>query len=358
MNGWLILARPGGGFGHVTVTVVDITLLGPQRKVAAARAAVAELMPEGPIATINAGWQERESDSAELADVLGGRMVNLELHRRWVEICAEDPAYEAAERRLADLLTAQQEVYALRLHHATAALRAVARRTEVPSVHATAVEDAIEAVRALDTWHLAAVADLRTAFYVDVRLGEHPGVLTHRAVIEDLLDGSRGLVVAGGHVGVLLHLLHVFGLSQILRGGPVRGPVIAWSAGAMALSDRVVLFHDHFSSAAGDRSVLPAYARVVEPDPRPAELYAEGLGLYAGVLPFPHARRRLRFDDPAHLGQLAARLAPRRCLLLPDGARVDLVDGAPLPAGARWLTTAGVTTDEREAAASGTEETR
>lgn len=329
------------------MTTVDITLLGPQRKVAAARVAVAELMPEGPIATVNAGWQERESDSAELSDVLGGRMVNLELHRRWVEICAGDAAYAAAERRLEELLAAQQQVYALRLHHATAALRAVARRTEVPSVHEAAIADSIAAVRALDAWHLAAVAELRTAFYVDVRLGDHPGVQAHRADVENRVDDCVGLVVAGGHVGVLLHVLHVFGMTRL-----VRGPVIAWSAGAMALSDRVVLFHDHFSSAAKDRSVLPAYARVVEQAPRPAELYAEGLGLYADVIPFPHARRRLRFDDHAHLGQLAARLAPRRCLLLPDGARVDLVDGAPLPAGARWLTTDGVSTDGREAAAS------
>lgn len=320
---------------------VDITLLGPQRKVAAVRAAVAELMPEGPIATVNAGWQERESDSAEIADVLGGRMVNLELYRRWLEICAEDPAYAAAERRLADLLAAQQEVYALRLHHAISALRAVSRRTEVPSVHAAAVADAIAAVRALDDWHLAAVADLRTAFYVDVQLGDHAGVIAHRAQVGELVDECAGLVFAGGHVGVLLHVLHVFAMRRL-----VRGPVIAWSAGAMALSDRVVLFHDQFSSAADDRSVLPAYARVADPDPRPAELYAEGLGLYRDVLPFPHARRRLRLDNHARIGQLAARLAPRRCLLLPDGARLDLVDGASLPAGARWLTTDGQTTDE------------
>ena len=39
---------------------MDVTLLGPQRRTAAARAAVRELMPDGPIAAVNAGWQERE----------------------------------------------------------------------------------------------------------------------------------------------------------------------------------------------------------------------------------------------------------------------------------------------------------
>ena len=56
---------------------MNVTLLGPQRRTVAARAAVRELMPDGPIATINAGWQERESETAELDDVLGGRMRNL-----------------------------------------------------------------------------------------------------------------------------------------------------------------------------------------------------------------------------------------------------------------------------------------
>ncbi|MET1006188.1 MAG: hypothetical protein ABWX96_11590, partial [Propionibacteriaceae bacterium] len=83
---------------------MDVTLLGPQRKVAAARAAVAELMPEGRIATINAGWQERETDSAELSDVLGGRMLNLELYRRWQQVTATDEEYAVAERRLTVLL--------------------------------------------------------------------------------------------------------------------------------------------------------------------------------------------------------------------------------------------------------------
>jgi hypothetical protein len=51
---------------------MDITLLGPQRRVAGARAAVAELIPDGPVATINAGWRERETDTDELDAVLGG----------------------------------------------------------------------------------------------------------------------------------------------------------------------------------------------------------------------------------------------------------------------------------------------
>jgi hypothetical protein len=117
------------------------------------------------------------------------------------------------------------------------------------------------------------------------------------------------MVFAGGHVGVLLHLLHIFGLA-----GMVRPPVIAWSAGAMALSARVVLYGDH-----------APYGR---PDP---EVYAEGLGAYAHAIPFPHARRRLRLTDSEHIQLLAARLAPYPALRLDDGVRLDLIDSQPLP---------------------------
>ncbi|MFP5283135.1 MAG: hypothetical protein ACLGIF_06770 [Actinomycetes bacterium] len=296
-----------------------MTLLGPQRKVAAARAAVAELMPEGPVATINAGWQEREADVAELAGVLGGRMLNLELYRRWTELTANDPGYTAAERRLQLLLDELQVVYALRLRHAMAAWEEVNRRNLVLEVQRAAVEDAVAVVGALDRWHLRAVAQAREEFYAQVRPGERDSVARHRAEVADLVGRSAGLVVTGGHVGVLLHLLHVFGLATVIRP-----PVVAWSAGAMALSERVVL-----------------YSHVGPVGRRHPEVYADGLAAYGGVLPFPHARRRLPLDDAEHLGLIARRFAPSACLLLGDGERVDLVEGKSLPPGVRVLTEQG-----------------
>ena len=64
------------------------------------------------------------------------------------------------------------------------------------------------------------------------------------------------MVITGGHVGVLLQLLHVFDLASMIIS-----PLITWSAGAMALSERVVLFGEQ----APQRS-------------REIEVYAEGLG--------------------------------------------------------------------------------
>jgi hypothetical protein len=294
---------------------VDVTVLGPQRRTSAARTAVRELMPDGPIATINAGWQEREAETDELNDVLGGRMRNLELHRRWHDLTAADPDYASAERRLNEVLSERQQIYAVRLGHELAATDAVRRRSKMSAVRADAEADAIRSIADLDRWHLRAVGEARAAFYAETGIGDRGSVADQRAELAELVASSAGLIVAGGHVGVLLHVLHIFGLA-----GMIKPPVITWSAGAMALSDRVVLFHHEGP-----------------PGRQNPEVFAEGLGAFGGVLPFPHPRRRLHLNDAEKMRLLARRFAPWTPVLLSDGVRVDLRRGQPLPAGSRWI---------------------
>jgi hypothetical protein len=299
---------------------MNVTLLGPQRRASAARTAVAELIPTGTVATINAGWRERGPADAELGEVLGDRMVNLQLYRRWSQLVADDPEFAAAERKLTDDLEEQQAVYALRLFHAVAALDEVNRRDKMPTVRAAAVADGIRALRALDEWHLAEVARSRQEYYRATRIGERDNVVAHRRELAEIVAGTAGMVITGGHVGVLLHLLHVFGVAAMIKA-----PLITWSAGAMALSDRVVLFGAN--RPAGRR--LP-------------EVWAEGLGAFSGILPFPHARHRLPMHDPYQLALMARRFKSWTCMLFDEGgARVDVTDGGSPPVGARWITRDG-----------------
>ena len=125
---------------------------------------------------------------------------------------------------------------------------------------------------------------------------------------------ASALVVAGGHVDELLHVLRLFAV-------PAPAVVIAWSAGAMALTERVLLFHD--------RTPHDSVARRV-PRQRP--------GWLRGCVLLPHARRRLRTDDPARMAELAFRAAPARCVILDDGVRLDLGPGDVLPPDARVVT--------------------
>ena len=105
-----------------------IILLGPQRRPTVG-AVVRSLGLDGPVATITAGWQERESDDGELSTLLGGRATNLGLYRRWLDVQDRDPEYAAGEQRLQEVLAELQEVYLLRLDHALRAVYALQRRS-------------------------------------------------------------------------------------------------------------------------------------------------------------------------------------------------------------------------------------
>ena len=88
----------------------------------------------------------------------------------------------------------------------------------------------------------------------------------------------------------------------------------------MALTERVVLFHDFVPHGVAQ-----------------TEVYGEGIGVVHGVVALPHARRRLRVSDPIRMSVLARRFAPARCLVLDDATRVPLDDEGGLPPDARVL---------------------
>ncbi|HEX2174438.1 MAG TPA: hypothetical protein VHG70_00890 [Nocardioidaceae bacterium] len=304
-----------------------VTLLGPQRRPTVDHA-LAGVEPDAAIATVTAGWQEREHDDDELQGLLGGRGVNLTLHERWLDVLERDPEYAVAEREHRTVLDELQQFYQLRLDHALRATYAVAQRHDGhPRTREAALADALAVVNVVDQQHVARVREVHQAFYEAWRPHERDEVAEHRESVRSVLASSAALVVAGGHVGELVRVLHLFHVAPHL---PAR--VIAWSAGAMALTERVVLFHDRAPQG-------PAHT----------EVYDEGLGVVHGMVLLPHARRRLYVDDLTRMGVLARRFAPARCVVLDDGVRVDLTDRGGLPPGSRVLGTDGRITSLEDA---------
>ena len=300
----------------------SITLLGPQRRPTLDRV-LSSLGVDGPVAVVNAGWRERESDDGEIVALAGEGAVNLRLFARWMDALQADPEYAAAEREHRLMLDELQQLYQIRLDHALQAEAAVAARTDGhANTLAMASHDALEAVRLLDATHLARVRELHDDFYGTWRLEERGTIAAHRAEIRGLLSAAACLVVAGGHVGELLRVLHLFHVAPHV---PPR--VVAWSAGAMALTERVVLFHDRAAHGASLTEVFDA-----------------GIGVIPGLVLLPHARRRLLTDDPLRMSALAHRFAPASCLVLDDGVRVDLGADGALPPDARVVGTDGLIT--------------
>ena len=312
-----------------------VTLLGPQRRPTLDKVA-ASLYPEGPIATITAGWQEREPDDGELGKLLGSRDVNLRLYRRWLDVQERDPRFALGERKLAAVLEELQDIYLLRLDHALQAAYAVQRRSgnqspwvtppadafEWTVARADVLAEAIDAVRELDAAHLRRVSAFRGEFYQNLQPHDRPVIAEHRADVAGLLDAAAAVVVAGGHVGVLADVLHLFNIAASLRSA-----VIAWSAGAIALSERLVLFHDRSAHGPGH-----------------PEIYGSGLSVFRNVVALPHARSRLLLDDGPRMAVFARRFAPARCVLLENGTRIDTDGGGSCPPGTRVLAEDGLVT--------------
>jgi hypothetical protein len=228
-------------------------------------------------------------------------------------VAERDPVFAAAWDELRRTLTGLQEVYLLRLDYALRAVDAVQRRA---GVDAEAVSAAVAAVRELDEAHLRRVNGARGEFYARLEPHARPVIAAHRDEVAGILREAGALVVAGGHVGVLADVLHLFNVAAALNGG---APVIAWSAGAMALTDRIVLFHDRAPQGPGQ-----------------PEVYGSGLSLVRDVVLLPHAKARLLLDDAPRLAVLARRFAPARCVPLEAGNRIDVVDGA-WPDGVRVI---------------------
>jgi hypothetical protein len=204
----------------------------------------------------------------------------------------------------------------------------VARRADRnPRTTEMAVDDALEIIRLIDRTHLLRVQELHAAFYDAWPPHERDVVEKHREEVRGVLADAQCLVIAGGHVGELVQVLHLFNVAPAV---PPR--VVAWSAGAMALTERVVLFHDRAAHG-----------------PAQTEVYAQGIGLAPRLVVLPHARRRLRTGDPVRMSVLARRFSPARCLVLDEGVTVELGPGGAVPADALVVDPAGRIVAAREA---------
>jgi hypothetical protein len=283
-----------------------VVLLGAQRFDPSLGAAVSELGVAGRIATITAGWQEREPEDEELSAHLGGRTVNLRLHARGDELFREDPSLRDAHRERQGSLRHRQDFYRIRLEHELEADRVIRGRAAPPEILAEQVQASLDGIRELDQWHLQLCARIRTEFEAHWDLANRPSVVRHRAEVAEILAGCDAIAIAGGHVATLVNRLVLFGIADLVQ----HRTVFAWSAGAMAISDRVVLFHDAPPQGPGASEILDA-----------------GLGLIPNVVVLPEPERRLHLDRKDRVQRLVRRFEPAVCLALPARSRVTWRDG-------------------------------
>lgn len=274
-------------------------LLGPQRPVRnLGDAADAAGFGDEPIAAISAGWQEAEGDIDDVRDLVRRPLDDLGLYARAEQVFAADPALFAAYRRRQDRLMELQRLYQLRLKQLTIAARQTLRAGNDELV-AAETRHAVSQLRALDRHHLNRVQNLHAEFEAQYSPATSELLASHREEIAAKLAGVQTVLITGGNVIVLLNRLRLFGVQDLLGGHDL----IAWSAGAMILSDLVVLYHDR--TARGRR------------DP---EVIAPGCCVLPGHVFLPAASKRLRLKDRVRVDLLGRRFSPAACLTLDSGA--------------------------------------
>lgn len=284
--------------------MTQIVLLGPQRRQPTLGATLDSLGLSGPVAAISAGWQEREAELEDLADASGFEVKNLELHRRVEDIFRQDPVFREAHRAHQRRLKRLQEIYRARLNYAQGGVWHLLKQKQnyEEALLDGEIENAIEAIRALDRHHLGRIETLNQAFEKEWSREVQSEIQNHRNELAETIEGCSALLIAGGHVAVLLNRMRLLRLTPFLHDRPL----IAWSAGAMILSKRIVLFHD-----------TPPQGRGY------AEVFENGLAVLPKFVPLPHARKRLLLEDSERIAVFTRRFDEATCITLDEGARLD-----------------------------------
>ncbi len=277
-------------------------LLGPQSPTPTVGAATANLLP-GPFAVISAGWQETEGDLDELSEAVGRPLEDLRLYRRTEDLTGRDAGLADAIRERQDRLIEQQRLYRLRLKQLGIAARHTLGAEGDAEILAAEQRHAIAQLRALDRHHLRRSEAAWQTFFERFAPETYAPLARHAEEITTIIERSAGVIVTGGNVAVLINRMRLFGVGPRLADRDL----VAWSAGAMALARRIVLFHDR------------------SPDGRrEAEVFGAGCGLIPGYVCLPNAKHRLRAGDRMRIGLMSRRFAPDHCIALDNAAELHL----------------------------------
>ena len=228
-----------------------------------------------------------------------------------VVVLESDPEYAEAERLLRTQLDELREIYIARLGHALIGVDVVRRRfAEAQRRPGPELDASVDVVRGLDDAHAAAMASVYERFYEQNPPHDRPTITKHRGEVASIVAGCVAIAIAGGHVGVLNDCLHLCNLASLIE----HRPLLAWSSGCMAVSERIVVADDD------------------DPAGRPDEVYDIGIGVARHMVALP-AASRLHGHDPDALAVLARRCAPRVCVVLDPGDRLELRSGLPADLG-------------------------
>ena len=140
------------------------------------------------------------------------------LYARLLDVQERDRQLAIAELDHRTLLDELRQLHLVQLESALGAQHTLAQRSgERPQAVEDALADAEAVVRLIDERHIERVHAANEDFARSCSLEERPAVAEHRGEVLGILEQAGGLVITGGHVGVLLRALHFFGVARWFR---------------------------------------------------------------------------------------------------------------------------------------------
>lgn len=297
-----------------------MVLLGPQTDYAEIRQTLDELDVTGKVALITTGWQENELEDDALVAQLGRPTLNLALHARSEALYVEDPDYAAASSARQQRLRLMQQFYRVRLDSIDDAAHAIGVRHVDRAFHDEQLAISVAQFQHIDAIHLDRCQATWRAFDEAWPASARPELMRHRDEIAQIMAEASAVVISGGHIGSLLNRLRLFDVLSKLGDTPV----VAWSAGAMVLTDCIVLAHD-----------TPPFGKNI------GQVLDVGLGFAPGVIVLPDTRHRVKTDEREAIARFVQRMAPRRCFGMNPGAKLIFKSQALVGGFADMLTDDG-----------------
>lgn len=292
-------------------------LLGPQRPHPNMPRALDAVDRSGHVVYITAGWRHEEGDDEALVRDVGPAGHNLPLYGWFEELAHTAPEVYRAHNEQQSEIRKLKQLYRLRLEPSIEAVRVLLQELDKEPASEFLrweLDDALGALRGLRDRFVAQCDAVRARWAKECPPREHPEVARRHRELADLLRDAKAVLIAGGHIGVLRNRLEFFEMDRLLRDALERGVgVIGWSAGAMVLTETVVLFHDDPPTGRNTPEVLD-----------------RGAGLAQGVVVLPHARERLWLDDRLRVRLMALRFGPSPVIGVDNGAWL-------VQRGGRWV---------------------
>ena len=319
---------------------INLYILGPQRpsenlsEIVQSHLSSGQLsLQGGPISVITSGWRHDEGEIQPLREAIPLPLLSLPLYHWFDELGRVEKELAKQHKSRQRLIKQYKKFYRRRLQNGLHLWRSledlsqkeilekeilekeisISRDLHQNVPYGFELEEICSDVRRCDEDVLNRLRQIRDLYPDLQNPWTHPSAQPYHQRIKEILDSSQALFIAGGHVAILRNRMNFFGLHHVIRDFLMSGkPIYSWSAGAMVLSEKIVLYYDNPPQGEGHPEILD-----------------EGLNIFRNMIMFPHAHERLDLNDTNRIKKLAKRFAPQLCIGLESNAYLHF-DGSTI----------------------------